>query len=377
MKTKTMLAAILVEQNKPLVIDKVHLPESLSFGQILVKILYSGICGSQIGEIDGIKGEDKYLPHLLGHEGAGIVLETGAGVKSVSKGDHVVLHWREGIGICSETPVYKWEDKLLNAGWVTTFNEYAIVSENRITSIDKDFPLELAPLLGCAVTTGFGVINNDANVKIGESVVVIGAGGVGLSVVQGAALVSANPIIAVDIFDNKLELAKEFGATHIVNVNKLQYKESRHKKSPDQQNSVQENADQENSKNRLESIILNIVGETGADVVVESTGNVDMIELAYRLSASKGKTILVGVPSKKNKASIYTLPLHFGKILTGSHGGDSLPHKDIERYIRLYQSGKLKLEELITARFKLSEINIAINKIRSGEIAGRCIISMV
>ena len=161
-----MKAAILFEQNKPLIVDKVELPKKLDFGQVLVKVYYSGICGSQLGEISGIKGPDSYLPHLLGHEGTGKVLETGPNVSHIQEGDHVVLHWKPSIGIDAKPPLYEWKGKSLNAGKVTTFNQYAVVSENRLTSIPKDFDMKTATLFGCAVTTAFGVVNNDAEIKV-------------------------------------------------------------------------------------------------------------------------------------------------------------------------------------------------------------------
>jgi S-(hydroxymethyl)glutathione dehydrogenase / alcohol dehydrogenase len=346
MQIKTMQAAILVEQNKPLVIDEVQLPDRLEYGQVLVKVRYSGICGSQIGEISGVKGPDKYLPHLLGHEGGGVVVETGPGVTKISDGDHVVLHWRQSNGIEASTPKYKWKDKIVNAGWVTTFNEYTIISENRLTSIPKDIDLETAALMGCAVTTGLGVVNNNAKLKIGESIAVFGAGGVGLNIIQGARMVSADPIIAVDILDNKLEMAAKFGATHLINSGKIDPKRK----------------------------ILEITGGLGANVVVDNTGNTDVIELAYEVTLAQGRTILVGVPVKGDNVSIYSLPLHFGKVITGSHGGESKPQEDIPRYIKLYQAGRLQTKELITNRFHLSDINEAIEQMKSGKIAGRCII---
>ncbi|HEX2549550.1 MAG TPA: alcohol dehydrogenase catalytic domain-containing protein, partial [Gammaproteobacteria bacterium] len=199
---KTMKAAILTELKKPLTIAEIALPKELSVGQVLVKIHFSGICGSQLGEIDGIKGEDKYLPHLLGHEASGTVLAVGPGVRHVKCDDVVVLHWRKGLGIESDTPKYGWGDAIVNAGWVTTLSEYAIVSENRLTTIPKDSDLEVAALFGCAVTTGFGIIENNAKVRIGESVVVFGAGGIGLNIIQAASLVSAYPIIAIDLHAN-------------------------------------------------------------------------------------------------------------------------------------------------------------------------------
>ena len=143
---------------------------------MLVKIHYSGICGAQINEIEAVKGPDKFLPHLLGHEGSATVLEIGPGVKTVKPGDTVVMHWRPSDGIQAETASYQWNGRKVNSGWVTTFNEYSIVSENRLTVIPSDFDLKLAPLFGCAVTTAMGVVNNDAQLKVGQSVVVFGVG---------------------------------------------------------------------------------------------------------------------------------------------------------------------------------------------------------
>ena len=147
----TTQAAILTEQRQPLVVDTIELPKSLEVGQVLVEVHCSGICGSQLGEIDGVKGDDRFLPHLMGHEGFGKVLEVGAGVRYVKRGDSVVLHWRPGAGIQSETPKYTWRGKPLNAGWVTTFNRHAVVSENR-TKVPADTNPDVA-LFGCAVTT--------------------------------------------------------------------------------------------------------------------------------------------------------------------------------------------------------------------------------
>ncbi len=151
-----MKSAILIESKKPLVVTDIDMPSSLEFGQVLVKIFYSGICGAQINEIDAVKGPDKFLPHLLGHEGSGIVEKIGEGVTTVKTGDHVVLHWRKSSGIESVTPKYLWKEKKVNAGWVTTFNEKTVMSENRLTVIPKDFDMKIAALFGCSVTSGFG-----------------------------------------------------------------------------------------------------------------------------------------------------------------------------------------------------------------------------
>ena len=212
-----MKAAILEESKKPLTVGEVELPSELQFGQVLVKLQYSGICGAQINEIDAVKGPDKFLPHLLGHEGSGVVQKTGLGVSTVKEGDHVVLHWRPSSGIQSPTAKYTWNGKTVNAGWVTTFNQQAVISENRLTVIPKDFDIRVAPLFGCAVTTAFGVVNNDARVKVGQSVVVFGIGGVGLNIAQAASMVSANPIVGIDLFEEKFEVAKKFGLTHSLN----------------------------------------------------------------------------------------------------------------------------------------------------------------
>ena len=340
-----MKSAILIESKKPLVITDIDMPSSLEFGQVLVKIFYSGICGAQINEIDAVKGPDKFLPHLLGHEGSGIVEKIGEGVTTVKTGDHVVLHWRKSSGIESVTPKYLWKEKKVNAGWVTTFNEKAIVSENRLTAIPPDFDMRIAPLFGCSVTSAFGVVNNDAKIKIGQSVLIFGVGGVGLNIVQATSMVSAYPIVGVDLHENKINMGKKFGLTHGLIAD----------------------------SNDLNNKIYNIIGSKGADISIETTGIPKVIEQAYELTASDGKTILVGVPN--DKISIYSLPLHFEKILTGSHGGDAVPNIDIPRYIRLINQKKMTLENIITHEFNLKEINSAIDLLRSGK-AGRIIIKM-
>lgn len=348
MQIKKTKAAILVQTHHPLVVDEVELPETLSFGQVLVKINYSGICGSQINEIEATKGPDRYLPHMLGHEGVGEVLEVGAGVRSVQPGDTVVLHWRPSDGLQSDPPLYRWQGQPLNAGWVTTFNQFGVISENRLTPIAEDFPKPLAPLFGCALTTAAGVVNNDAQIKLGQSVVVIGVGGVGLNIVQCAHMVSAHPIIGVDRMADKLDMATQFGATHVY--------------------------PSENGKT-FAAAIREIVGARGADVVIDTTGDARVIEQAYDLTHPNGKTILVGVPTKGDKAAIYTLPLHFKKILTGSHGGSVAPHVEIPRLVALWRCGKLTLDGLITDQYGLEEINTAIVRLKTGN-TGRILITM-
>ena len=346
MQIKKAKAAILAESRKPLVVDEIALPDALDVGQVLVKVLHTSICGAQINEIEAVKGPDKFLPHLLGHEASGQVVEIGPGVTMVAPGDTVVLHWRPSQGIQSPPPGYQWRGRKLNAGWVTTFNDYAVISENRMTVIPADFDLKVAALLGCAVTTAAGVINNDAELKIGDSVAVFGVGGVGLNVVQFAALAGAYPIVAVDLVDAKLAMARARGATH--GLNPAQVKD-------------------------VAAEIRTIVGGKGPDKVIETTGVKSVIELAYDLTHPDGICVLVGVPSEK--VTIYTLPIHFNKVLTGSHGGDSRPHIDIPRIIRLVRASRISFDDIITHEYPLDEINTALDVVRSGA-AGRVLLRM-
>ena len=348
MHPKKTKAAILLKQNEPLIVDEIFMPEELLVGQVLVEIITSGICGSQLGEIAGVKGEDPFLPHLMGHEGCGNVLDIGPGVKNVDKGDRVVLHWRKGEGIQSEPPKYKWKESILNAGWVTTFNKYAVISENRCTKISKEINPQEAALFGCAITTGFGVIENNAKVKFGESVLIFGSGGIGLNMIQASKMRSADPIIAVDIHQGRLNLAKKVGATHTINT-------SIH-----------------NPSEKIKEILQN----KKLDIFIDNTGIPKFIELGYGITSNEGRIILVGVPKKENNVNIFTLPLHFGKVLTGSHGGNTNPAKDIPRYSDLLLKGKFSLKELITNTFNLEDINQAIENMKNGKSSGRIIINL-
>ena len=346
MDVKTAKAAILTESGKPLVIDKIRLPDALDHGQVLVQVRTSSICGAQINEIDAVKGPDKFLPHLLGHEALATVIETGPGVTSCRRDDTVIMHWRPGKGMQAPTPAYSWNGRKVNAGWVTTFNEFAVVSENRVTPVPASIDPRSAPLLGCAVTTALGVINNDAQVAIGESVIVFGVGGVGLNVIQFAAMAGAHPIIAVDRLDNKLEMAMRFGATHAINSG---------------------------ISKDVAAAIRDLVGSDGADKVIETTGVKVLIELGYELTAKKGRCILVGVP--REKVEIYTLPLHFDKVLKGSEGGQCQPTRDIPRMVRLAEAGKISYEGIVTDEFSLDQINDALDLMRSGS-SGRILLNI-
>lgn len=334
MKTK---AAILVEQRRPLELAEVSLP-ALGYGQVLVEIKATRICGSQLGEIDGVKGPDRFLPHLLGHEAGGIVLEVGPEVSHVKPGDRVVLHWRPGRGIQAKPVIYDWDGRKVNAGNITTFQEFTVVSENRLTPIPKEIDFEMAALLADTLTTGFGVITRDAKVEVGESVVIIGCGGIGLGAVLGARLAGAHPLIAVDIHQNKLDAARTHGATHTI-----------HSAEVDMENAVRK-----------------ILGGP-ADVVIDGTGLPAVIETAYRLTSPRGRCVLFGVMHHEKTVSLHTLPLHFGRILTGSEGGQSKPETDIPRFVGMVLDGRFGVEGFVTHRYPLDQVNEAIAIMRAGE----------
>jgi S-(hydroxymethyl)glutathione dehydrogenase/alcohol dehydrogenase len=332
-------AAILVEQRQPLVFDEVEVPKP-GFGQVLVQILATRICGSQIGEIDGVKGPDRWLPHLLGHEAAATVLEIGPEVRHAKPGDRVVCHWRPGRGIEARGALYDWNGRTVNAGCITTFQQYALLSENRVTVVPPDTDPEVCCLLADTLTTGFGVINNDAAVRLGESVVVIGCGGIGLGTVLGAHLSGAHPVIAVDLRDPKLAKAREFGATHTVN----------------------------SGSEDFPAAVRKILGGQPADVVIDGTGLPAVLEQAFALAGPKGRCIGVGVMAHDRKLSLNTLALHHGKILTGSEGGGSRPAEDIPRYLRMMAAGRFDPRGMISHRVRLEDINDTIARMRSGEV---------
>jgi len=308
---------------------------------------YSGICGKQIEEITGKRGDDPYIPHLLGHEGSGTVVEIGPGVRKVKPGDKVVLHWIKGPGIDSLPPRYQWNGTQVSSGWVTTFSQFTVASENRVTPIDADSEMDVASLMGCAVTTGLGIVFNDSNLKPAESIAVFGVGGIGLNVIQGAALVNAYPIIAIDLFDNKLQWAKDFGATHTINA----------------------------SNDDPEKALKELSNEVGIDVTVDTTGSTTVRQTAYNTASNTGRTIFAGVPTLDEQITIDSFPLHFGRRMIGSHGGETRPEVDIDRYLKLYRLGKLKLKEQITHRYSLDQINDGISQVRKGEV-GRCLIEL-
>lgn len=339
-------AAILENNNEPLKIMDLRIPE-LKSGQVLVKIAYSGICHTQLLEIEGKKGIDKFLPHALGHEGSGIVIKTGTGVKKVSPGDHVVISWIKGNGADISSTIYESNSGKINAGAVTTFMDYAVISENRLTPIKKDMPLKEAALLGCAIPTGAGIVLNSMKLQTGDTIAIFGVGGIGLSAVMAAKSVSASSIIAIDIFDHKLEHARSLGATHTINFRK-------------QQDCISE--------------IYNITHGKGVDFAIESAGRRETMELAFRSVRDMGGVcVLAGNLPVGEKISIDPYDLIKGKRIIGTWGGETQPDRDIPLYVDLFINGKLPLKNLITHSYSLEEINIAIEDLKSGKV-GRALI---
>lgn len=339
-----MKAAVLVEHNKPLEIVDLDVP-SLGVGQVLVKVECAGICGKQIDEITG-RQPDPYLPHMLGHEGGGVVVDVGPGVRKVRSGDRVVLHWVKSTGIDAEAPRYYSHNlkgslgNSISAGPCTTFSELTIVAENRVTKMPDDAPAHVCALMGCCVTTGLGIVFRQAKLMPGQSIAVFGAGGVGLSVIMAAKLVNAYPIVAIDQCVSKLVgPAMVAGATHT-------------------------------GRSAGRSIC-----KDGFDVVVDTTGHAAVREAAYRVAHPKrGMVILAGLPHAGDTMTIDSWPLHNGRRIIGSQGGDTVPHEDIPRYYDLYARGILDLDALVTERHTFSYINVAVDRMKSGQVLCRAVI---
>lgn len=342
-----MKAAVLEELNAPLALRDFELT-SLDVGQVLVKVLVSGLCGSQLHEIRGHKDNSKFLPHFMGHEGCGIVEAIGPGVTTVAIGDKVVMHWRIGSGIEAPFPKYKLGDREITSGKVTTLSEYSIASENRLTAVPADTPDELCALLGCSLSTGLGIIDNEVDLKLGESVMVVGCGGVGLNVIQGAALRSAHPIIAVDITEGIRDNALALKADLYINSNTHDIREE-----------LSQQFDTEH-----------------VDVVIDTTGVPAVISELTTYLSDRGRLIMVGQPAPESELPIQNAISLFGghgKTIKATQGGSTSPSDDIPRYVRLYNAGMLDIKTIVSHWYPLQEVNEAFDLLRSGE-AGRVMI---
>ncbi len=334
-----MRAAVLVATNAPLEIMELTVPP-LGAGQVLVRMAASGLCASQLLEIRGLRGEDKYVPHVLGHEGAGVVEDIGAGVCKVKAGDHVVVSWIKGSGMDTKGPIYHAGERVINAGPIATFAERVVVAENRVTAISKELPLDLAATLACSVATGTGAVWNAAVPEVGETVAIFGIGGVGVNAVQAAVFAGASTVIAVDTMEEKLLCARQFGATATVNA----------------------------ATEDVVERIRQLTNGRGVDVAIEASGARRAMETAFAATRTQGgRTILAGNLPAGQTISIDPFSLIAGKKLRGTWGGETNPDRDFPRLALLALEGKIKLAELITARFPLTEINAAVAAFVSGD----------
>jgi len=353
-----MKAAIVYEVGKPLVIEDGVTVAPPGKGEVKVKVAFTAVCHSDLHFISGEIPSP--LPGLAGHETAGHIEEVGEGVTSLKNGDPVVIGTvTSGCGHCYYCIVgarhfcvergslmrpkhrnKKGELLSLMAGPVGGFAEYTTVPAALVTKIPSDMPLDRAALLACGVTSGFGAVVNRAKVKAMSSVVVIGTGGVGLNSIQGAVFSGAYPVIAVDVMDSKLATAKQFGATHTVNVKKV--------KDP-------------------VKAVMEMTSGRGADYVFVTVGSVDAIRQGFLMSGVMGMTVIIGLVGGDLRAFN---PMEFPfteKILTGAGGGSIRSSIDIPFLISLYQAGKLKLDELISGHYPLARINEAIASLQKGE----------
>ena len=309
---------------------------------------YSGICHTQLLEARGKRGEDCFLPHTLGHEGSGTVLEIGKGVTKVKPGDCVVLSWIRGKGAEVKSTRYQGPQGLINSGPISSFMQHTVTCESRVTPIPEEIPLREAALLGCAIPTGAGVILNTIKLSHANSIGIFGVGGIGMSAILGSVLMKAAPIIAVDKFDHKLDRANKLGATHFIN----------------------------SGKQDAFAAIMEITDNQGLDFSIECAGRAETMELAFRSGRDKGGLcVLVGNLPKGNRFSLDPMDLIKGKRILGTWGGETQPDRDIPIYIDLYQTGRLQLDSLITHSYRLEEINTALKDLEHGRI-GRGIIRM-
>lgn len=343
-----MKAAILENLNQPLVVADVSLTPLL-YGQVLVENLVTGICGAQLEEIKGNKGNAGFVPHLLGHEGCGIVVDVGEGVRKVKEGDKVCLHWRKGSGIESDFPRYIYKGREITSGKVTTFSEYSIVSENRVTPVPLDTPNDLTALLGCALSTALGVINGPARVQYGESVMVIGVGGIGLNILRYAVSAGAYPVIAVDVA-NKESLTRSMGANFFVN----------------------------RKERTLSKALKEIAGITAVDVIISTVGDRETIEESVPLLSGIGRYVMVGMPLLGGPIMLNNASHFFegeGKVFMATQSGGFNPTLDIPRYLQMSKNGYLSVDDCITGRISLDGINEAMDEMRAG-MAGRIMIDL-
>jgi Zn-dependent alcohol dehydrogenase len=354
-------AAIFVEAGKPLVVDDIDLPDP-GPTQVLVRQFATGVCHSQLHEL---RRPNPNVPLVLGHESTGIVSAVGNEVSHVQEGDHVMITWVQRNATRATprpTPanvMYQGQRVHFGAPAFTgtfTWSRDTVADQQMVVPLDKDVATDVTSIVGCAVMTGAGAALNAAEVRPGSSVVVIGAGGVGLSVIQACANLSAHPIIVVDVADDKLEFAKKFGAT------------------------IGINGRTEDPVARVRQIMG---GEptSGVDFAFDAIGIGQTMEQILQMARARqpgerdgGVAVLVGVPH----GQMPTLTMHMlfgGKVYRGAPGGCSTPDRDFPLLVRWFKEGKLPLDQMVTRRYTLEQINEACDALARGEIAGRAIVT--
>jgi S-(hydroxymethyl)glutathione dehydrogenase / alcohol dehydrogenase len=351
-----MKAAVCYEFGKPLVIETVAIDPPQA-GEVRVQMAACAICHSDVHEVRGEWGGT--TPVVAGHEAAGVIESVGAGVTRVKPGDHVVVSLLRQCGECyyctigrpyrceksfpldSESRLRNRDGIALRHGIRTAaFAEYAVVDQTQVVAIPQEIPFECAALLACGVITGLGAVTNTAGVETGSRVAVVGCGGVGLNAIQGAVLSGASQIIAIDILDNKLAAAKAFGATHTLNAR---------------------NGDVVNA-------VIELTEGRGVDYAFATVGSPRAIEQIIDMVHKSGTAVIVGMPA--NNDVMFAVNAHHitaGRTITGSPMGSTRLFVDVPRLVQLYQEGRLKLDELITKRYPLEEINDAITSMERGE----------
>ncbi len=357
---KKAKAVVCRQWNQPLSVEEVEIA-SPKAGEVMVKIVACGVCHSDLSATNGTIPMPP--PLVIGHEAAGIIEEVGPGVSDVAKGDHVVIVWipmcgkcrycsqgrpalcdmgaRAAVSLPDGTTRITDKDgaEVRHMAGVAVMAEYATVHRDNVLKIDADIPLDKAALVGCAVMTGVGAAINTAKVEAGSSVVVFGAGGIGLNVIQGAALAGAEKIIAVDLEDKKLEFAQQFGASHTVNPS---------------------------SGTDPVAKTMEITGG-GADYAFECIGVPAVIAQAYNSIRKGGTCVVVGVTRADGQVTLGTFMMPFQeKILTGSMYGSARPIVDFPRLLSLYRTHRLKLDELVTATYSIDEVNRAFDDMQKG-----------
>jgi Zn-dependent alcohol dehydrogenase len=362
-------AAVLEEFHTPLVVRDVDVADA-GPGEVRVRVAAAGICGSDLKALDGKSPVTPHLPLIPGHESAGVVEQVGPGVTSVRPEDHVIVAMTGPCGRCGpcragrfsrcDGPTRASIMGLMTDGTtrlsvdgrparpfigVGAFAEQVVVNEPMVVKIPESMPLDVASLLACGVITGVGAVVNSARVEPGSSVAVIGCGGVGLNVVQGARLAGAATIVGVDVAADKAALARKFGATHAV---------------------VPDDGD-------LTAAVLSIV-PGGVDYAFDVTGAPGVLAAAFNATRDGGTTVMVGSPPSAAPIEIPPQKLFFSRTLRGCSGGDAVPARDLPMLVDLYLAGRLELDSLITERVELAEINDAIERVRAGKVARAVIV---